>query len=218
MAFSGVLNDACPAYSWDGRELYFASRRSLEEGKPAMGWSIWVADKQGVRWAPPRPLGSPVNLINENSPSLTQKNELVFASDRPGGLGKFDIYRSAFSAGHYGKPENLGSAVNSGDQDVHPWIAPDGSYLLFASLGRSDSLGGADLYISFRKEDGSWGQAANLGPAINSTGDEYYARVSPDGEYLFYSSRRNGILEVYWVDATIIHSIKSKAASRENQE
>ncbi len=215
---SGDFNDAYPAYSRDGRRLYFASQRPLERGKPAAGWSIWVADREGERWASPRALGSPINILNENSPSLTDKEELVFASNRPGGLGKFDIYRSALRDGRYGEPGNLGRAVNSEDQDVHPWIAPDGSYLLFASLGRSDSFGGADLYVSFKKEDGSWEKAVNLGRTVNSAGDEYYGRASPDGKYLFFTSNRKGRAEVLWISIRAVEGLSLKALRQAAQE
>ncbi len=68
-------------------------------------------------------------------------------------------------------------------------MAPDESYLIFASFGRLDSLGSADLYVSFRV-DGKWQPARSLGTSINSKAFEYCPIVSPDGRHFFFTSYR----------------------------
>jgi len=92
----------------------------------------------------------------------------------------------------------------------------------------------SDLYISFRKNDGSWTQTKNMGDKINSNEIEYCPYVSPDGKYLFFTSYRrperafpkglvsyediikmynspqNGFGDIYWVDAKIIEELKPK--------
>jgi dipeptidyl aminopeptidase/acylaminoacyl peptidase len=97
---------------------------------------------------------------------------------------------------------NLGEQINTEKLEMTPFIAPDGSYLLFS---KED-----DLYVSFLKKDGSWSAAIDMGPSINSDGLELCPVVSPDGKYLFFNSSRNGVISTYWVDAKIISEIKNK--------
>ncbi len=75
-------------------------------------------------------------------------------------------------------------------------------------MGRPDELGNGDLYISFRKQDGGWSKAENMGSIINSKEMELFASVSPDGKYLFFTSDREGSNNVYWIDAKVIDDFK----------
>ena len=77
--------------------------------------------------------------------------------------------------------------------------------MIVSSSGRPDSLGSADLYISFKKEDGSWTNLKNMGSTINSRELDYCPMLSPDGKYLFFTSKRSGSGDIYWVDAKIIN-------------
>ena len=79
-----------------------------------------------------------------------------------------DVFKSRFIDGHYSEPENLGGSINSEFAESNPYIAPDESYLIFTSHGRSDGYGKYDLYISFRKTEGSWTKAKNMGNQSNS--------------------------------------------------
>jgi hypothetical protein len=88
-----------------------------------------------------------------------------------------------------------------------PYIAPDESFLLFSSM-RPDGYGDFDLYVSYKKPNKTWTKARNLGTTINTTARESVSVVSPDGQYLFFISRRNGIGEFFWVDAKIIEELK----------
>jgi len=72
-----------------------------------------------------------------------------------------------------------------------PYIAPDESFMIFmAGGGRPDSLGGYDFYISYNR-NGQWTKAKNFGAPINSSADEFSAKITPDGKYLFWSSARS---------------------------
>jgi dipeptidyl aminopeptidase/acylaminoacyl peptidase len=110
-----------------------------------------------------------------------------------------EIFCVAFSDSVAGVPARLDDRVNQG-RTSGPWVAPDGSYLLFHSR-RDGGIGGWDLYVSFRESDGSWGAARNLGEPINTTGDEADATISPDAKHIFFS--KGG--DIYWVSAMIIN-------------
>jgi hypothetical protein len=101
-----------------------------------------------------------------------------------------DIYVSRLVDGRYTTPENLGPGVNSDAGDFHPFIAPDETFLLFDSQREQGSFGGNDLYISRRAEDGSWSDAENLGPAVNTASGDLRPFVTGDGKYLFFASSR----------------------------
>ena len=97
-----------------------------------------------------------------------------------------------------------GNEVNSEEYDMQPYIAPDESYIIISRL----CIEGKDLYISFKKNDGSWTKAKNMGERINSEADEFNPYVSPDGKYFFFS--RGGGCDYYWVSARVIDELKNK--------
>ena len=78
--------------------------------------------------------------------------------------------------------------MNDGRYTIEAFVAPDESYILLGSFAQ-DSLGNADLYISYNK-NGAWQKPVNLGPTINTRARDYSPRISPDGKYLIYSSEK----------------------------
>jgi len=187
--FSGQYRDADPFITPDGFRLYFISDRPVA-GKTKRDLDIYVMEKTEKGWGEPRNLGAPVNSdSSEWYPTLASDGTIYFGSDRPGGKGRTDIYRCRFVDGKYAEPENLGDAINTPAEEFEPFIAPDQSYLLFMAGGRPDGLGGLDIYVSYNR-DASWTKAVNIGDKINSSGNEYSPKVSPDGRYFFWSSTR----------------------------
>ena len=83
-------------------------------------------------------------------------------------------------------------------------MAPDGSYMLFASDGHANYLGNIDLYLSIRQPDGAWGEPIHLDPPVNSMHQELYPTMSADGRYLFFLSTRGGQHGAYWVDGSVV--------------
>ena len=200
--FSGRYRDADPFVTADGRQLFFISDRPVDgtpaaEGQKAADggakedMDVWVMEREaGGRWGKPRNLGAPVNSPgNEWLPRPAADGTLYFGSDRPGGLGKTDLYRARREGGGYAEPQNLGPAINSEADEYEGCIAPDQSFLVFMAAGRPDDRGGGDLYISERNEDG-WTQARPLGESFNGRGLEIAPYLSPDGKYFFFSSAR----------------------------
>ncbi|HZF09795.1 MAG TPA: hypothetical protein VFE33_13475 [Thermoanaerobaculia bacterium] len=188
--FSGRYSDADPFITTDGSRFYFISKRPVA-GEMREDTDIWRMERTASGWSEPENLGAPVNSRQDEwYPTLTQDGTLYFGSDRPGGKGRTDLYRSRRVEGKYAAPENLGSPINTERDEFEPYIAPDESFLVFMASGRPDSLGGSDLYISHRR-DGEWTKPVNLGDKINSSRLEYSPKVSPDGRYFFWSSTRN---------------------------
>jgi Tol biopolymer transport system component len=189
--FSGTgFSDADPAMSPDGQKIFFMSRRPLRSTPVGTtqrpDFDIWVFDVS-------RRFTERVDAVNSEKmdlfPSVTLHGTLYFTSDRDGGHGGLDIYRSRLVDGRYTPPENIGPEVNSAYSESNVFVAPDESYVIFSGGGRPDSKGGADLYISNREQDGSWTTPRPL-RYVNTEWDDYAPTVSPDGRLLYFTSRR----------------------------
>jgi WD40 repeat protein len=194
-SFSGKFADADPFIAPDGKKLYYASRRPPEDYIGAEGvdnMNLWVVDRvTDTTWSVPKSLGPAVNgPANETFPTLAADGTLYFASDRAGGKGGVDLWRSRLVSGAYGAPENLGDSVNTAANEIEPLIAPDQSWLVFAARGRADGRGGADLYVS-RPRAAGWSRPRDLGDPIDSPEDDFSPHLSPDGEYFFWTSCRS---------------------------
>lgn len=191
--FSGQYRDADPFITTDGSKLFFISDRpkagAAGAKDEARSLNIWMMDKRGEGWSVPVDVGAPVNTDgNEWHPTLASDGTLYFGSDRAGGKGRTDIYRSRLVGGKYTEPENLGDHINTRFDEFEPYVAPDQSYLIFMAA-RPEGRGASDLYISYKHAE-TWTKAENLGDKINSSGSEYSPKVSPDGKYFFWTSTR----------------------------
>lgn len=200
----------------DGSELYFISKRPLTaEGLREGGYKIWSARQTKDGWGEPRPLSPRVNFGRRQLfPTLTRQGVLYFSSNGDG-TGGSDLFRARPFDGDYLVPERLSSAVNSSHDETDALIAPDESWIIFTSVDRPDGYGGGDLYISFRRPDGAWSLARNMGPGVNTASSEFTPALSPDGRFFFFASGRGGSDDIYWMDATIIDSLRPSTANPE---
>ena len=162
---------------------------------------IWYTERRGEGWSEPIHAGPVINTAaDEYYSSFTDDGTLYFASNVGAERqGNYDIYfsRNALSAPEM--PVRLGPGVTTGAYEADPFVAPDGSYLIFAA-GRRSNLGRGDLYISARGEDGTFEKARNLGTPINTEGHELCPYVSRDGRYFYYTSRQ----DIYRIDAATL--------------
>ena len=152
-------------------------------------FDLWVMEKTSSGWGEPKHLGAPVNSDGvETTTAVAPDGTLYFAtSDRPGGLkGRF-LYRAKYVDGRYTDVEPLPASINAGAAASNQYIAPDGSYMIFAS-NRPDEPSGGGLYITYDR-DGAWSEPESLG-AVFSEYDAFTPVVSPDGKHLYFTSRR----------------------------
>lgn len=189
--FSGQYSDYDPFIAPDGKKLFFISNRPKGAGPPNSGdFDIYVVERVAGSWGEPRNLGAPINTERpEYYPSVAADGTLYFSTIGDGAGGRFDLFRSRPVDGKYTQPESLGPEVNDRSSEIDSYIAPDQSYIIFASYGRPDELGNGDLYIS-HNENGRWSPAKNLGPLVNSSAREYCPMGSPDGKYFYWTSKR----------------------------
>jgi Tol biopolymer transport system component len=208
--FSGNYSEVDMFITHDGKRFFFISKRPLQKSGPrSPGYQIWVMDRTEQGWANPRHLGPVVNLgTRQLYPTVSRQGTLYFNSNQTE-YGKGDFFRSFYKNGSYTKPENLGEAINSTYDETDVLAAPDESFLIFTSVDRPDGYGSGDLYISFRRGKGSWTKAINMGETFNTSSPEFCPMLSPDGKYFFFTSRRQGTDDIYWVDAEIINRYKN---------
>ena len=139
------------------------------------------------------PYNDPAFKTGHPSASRNGKT-LYFASDRPGGYGKSDIYVSRLVNGQWSEPENLGKNINSPNSEIYPFIL-SGERLYFSS-DRPGSLGGLDIYYS-KRMDGEWMPPIHLDTPFNSTADDYSFTSDPSLSSGYFSSNRERSDNIY---------------------
>lgn len=136
------------------------------------------------------PLSDDLNIEEKKgSMSLTQDlNTLYYAADyNEKGYGRYDIYKVTKTKKGWSVPKNLGKNINSDYWDSAPSIAPDNQALYFCS-NRPGGYGGIDIYVAYKNEKGYWEEAINMGPTINTAGDEQAPFIHADNKTLYFSS------------------------------
>ncbi len=207
MPFSGPdQDDDVPFFTPDGKRLYFISRRPLPSEERLQKERIWFVDRIPGGWGEPRMLDAVVNDHPLHwSFSLDKDGNLYFGGTGADSLGRQDVYLARFVNGKYEKPVSLGAPVCSADTEETPFIAWDGSYLLYQR--------GMHLAIAFKGADGAWSAPIDMGPAVNSEEMELCPVVTADGKYIFFLSQRGGESHAYWVKADIIEKLRPAAKS-----
>lgn len=181
-------SQADPFITSDGT-LYYISNRPRHVGDTIPDYDIWLIRRQSDgSWAKPENPEGVNSDSTEYYVSCAANGNLYFASNRTGTSGSHDVYVSRYVNGVYATPKNLGLAINSVHMEHDPMISPDERYLIFTSVDRADSYGNGDLYYSLRGKDGKWTHAKNMGSQFNTNTYEYCTYLTPDGQYLFYST------------------------------
>ncbi|GAC1300135.1 MAG: hypothetical protein NVSMB24_00020 [Mucilaginibacter sp.] len=179
-------NEGAQSISQDGKYLFFTGcNRPDGLGR----CDIYIAQKKGNDWGKPFDLAPPINTAGwESQPSISADGRtLYFVSNRKGGYGGYDIWKSTITSNGWGEPENLGPNINTSFDEQSPFIHPDDSTLYFSSNGWP-GMGGKDLFVSRLGKDGKWQKPENMGYPINSSGDENGLSVTANGAFAFFSS------------------------------
>src|SRR5690606_13360399 len=180
--------------SADDHYLFFmrCGNRSLN-GRLMGGCDLYFSYTDQGRWSQPIPFRGAINTpAFEGMPTLASDNRtLYFVSDRPGGYGGKDIWKSEFIDGLWQIPENLGPTINTAYDETAPWIAIDDQTLYFTSNGHPD-FGGNDLFIAKKDAAGKWLAPENLGHPYNSPYEDVSLTLSKDGQKVYFASDRPG--------------------------
>ncbi len=183
--------DAVSQISGDGKYMYLTiNTEGIPGGKPKTKHSDIYFSKKNNKggWNSPKPLGKPVNtLFFDAASSITEDgNTLYFISERNGGEGRSDIWKTTKLGKKWAKPVNLGPIINTEGQETTVYVTPNEKYLFFSSTGH-EGMGGYDIYVS-ANVDGQWGDPINLGYPINTVSDETHFVYYPASNKAFYST------------------------------
>jgi Tol biopolymer transport system component len=191
LPISGVYQDIEPFFTPDGNRLYFASNRPISQDSSRNDYNLWYADKLADGWAPPVALDTIINTRgDEFYPSLSSRGNLYFTASRNDGPGLEDIFLAEYSNGKFQNPVPLDSAINSTKYEFNAYISPAEDLIIFSSYGRSDGMGGGDLYFSTKSDNGNWMEAKNMGALVNSEKLDYCPFVDWERNNFYFTSDR----------------------------
>ena len=172
-----------PSLTIDGKKLIFTRRLSGDE-------DFYECDLVDGKWGKAKPLGGRVNTnLNEGAQNISQDGSwIVFTGcNYPEGQGSCDLYISFKTKNSWSEAENIGPIVNTDFWESSPSLSPDKRDLYFSS-NQSGTYGGKDIWVTHRSVTGKWSRPENLGPTINTKGDESCSFMYADNQTLFFNS------------------------------
>ncbi|NBA85485.1 OmpA family protein [Emticicia sp. CRIBPO] len=217
-------NEGTCTISADGKIMVFTSC----EGRESLGsCDLFITRRTGDSWSTPTNLGPAVNSRSwDSQPSLSSDgNKLYFASERPGGFGRKDIWMSELKPdGTWKTSVNLGPKINTSQDEVSPFIHANGYSFFFSSNGR-EGMGKFDIYLATTQKD-VIGEPVNLGYPINTADDELALFVTADGKKAYYSVDKTGSVKLFEfsipeqlsVQINKIHYLKGYITDRKTQK
>ena len=192
------FHESSPVFTNDGKTMYFTRNNYLngrkgEDDKKITLLKIYKATRaEDGKWVNITALPFNSDQYNVAHPALSPNGEtLYFASDMPGTLGQSDLFKVAIlKDGTFGKPENLGSAINTEGRETFPFMSADNE-LYFATDGRP-GLGGLDLFVAKMNKRGGFEEIQNLGAPVNSPADDFAFLIDTNSRTGFFTSNRAG--------------------------
>jgi outer membrane protein OmpA-like peptidoglycan-associated protein/tetratricopeptide (TPR) repeat protein len=188
-----------PTLTIDGKKLVFTRRlRGLNE-------DFFEINKKGNSWSVAKSLTGSINTNNnEGAQTISLDGQwLIFTGcNFPEGMGSCDLYISYLTPEGWSAPENLGRSINTDAWESTPSLSPDKRDLYFSS-SRSGGYGKSDIYVSRLLPNGRWGEPENLGPQVNTGGEESMPFIHADNQTLYFTS--NGLLGYGETDLFVTH-------------
>ncbi len=173
-----------PSLTVDGNKMIFNKRINGDE-------DFYESNKINGIWQKATPIAGRLNTnFNEGAQNISQDGEwLIFTGcSYPEGLGSCDLYISYKNKkGEWSEAENMGRNINTDAWESAPSLSPDKRDLYFSST-RAGGYGGSDIWVSHRKENGTWQKPENLGPTINTSGDDGCPFIHADNLTLYFNS------------------------------
>ena len=172
-----------PSLTIDGKKLVFTRRQNNDE-------DFYETNLINGVWSKAVPVGGKINTnLNEGAQNISQDGQwMVFAGcGYPEGYGNCDLYIAYRTSTGWSEPENLGGLVNTDFWESAPSLSPDKHDLYFAS-SFGEGYGGKDIFVTHHLPNGKWSRPQNLGPNINTPGDESCPFIHADNQTLYFNS------------------------------
>ncbi len=212
-------SEFCPAFpNKDGDVLYFNSTRENANvgGKASLITGLrnndfYVTRKNSTgNWEAPTPVEGDLNTIyDEGTPSFSNDGKTMYFTRCLTSGANAMIYKSTRAGAQWSGGEKLDILNDSTLMAAHPAISPDDKTLYFVS-DITGGYGGKDIWRVQQLENGKWGLLENLGPDINTPGDEMFPYVRANGDLYFSSNGHPGFGGLDIFKATNIEDNKWK--------
>ena len=183
-------HDACVGLNPNGKTLYlYKPDKKIKEG---VSGDIYQSDLIDNEWSSPTRLNNNINT-NYWEPSACisfDETTLYFSSNRPGGQGGLDLYKSTKVNGEWGPAVNLGPNVNSAFDEDAPFMHSDNKTLYFSSKGHQN-MGDFDIFYTILDEKKqTWSNPENIGFPLNSADNDIYFSWNQKDNKAYFSSFR----------------------------
>ena len=192
--FNLESNEGGASITIDNKILYYT--KCIRDNKGYNNCDIYYVNRENGAWSNVQEFPKNISKIDswESQPTVSSDGKtIIFSSDRSGGYGKMDLYEISKVNDTWTSPKNLGSTINSNENEKSPYLHTDGKTLFFASTN-FPSLGGFDIFYSRKDSLGNWQKPINIGYPINTVADEISLFVSTDGNQAYFASNNlNGI-------------------------
>lgn len=195
-ALNSPYDDQSPFISEDEKFIVFSSNRDgsiefqLSNGKIGVSRDLYYAENINGKWSKASSLSDKINTEEMEENPFLHENDFYFTRYPFGNPSEAKIWKAKIIGNHLQEPEELPTPINlEGSSNMAAIISKDGKYIYFAS-NRAGGYGGYDIYRSKINKDGSYGEPENLGPEINTQGDEAYM-VIDRANNAFYFCRKN---------------------------
>ena len=188
--FNLETNEGGASITIDNNVLYYT--KCIRNKKGYNDCDIYYVNRENDNWSEVYTFSNKISRPDswESQPSISSDGKtIIFASDRPGGYGKIDLYEINKVNGDWTEPKNLGSVINSNEHEKSPYLHTDGRTLFFASKN-FPSIGGFDIFYSRKDNLGNWQSPVNIGYPINTVADEISLFVDTDGNKAYFSSNQ----------------------------
>lgn len=196
-----------PFLADDDKKLYFTA--DGDEAIPGNRRDFWMVERTASGWGEPARLAAPLNSdAGEFYFNQSSEGTIVFASNRAGGEGDFDLYYLERNADSVERAVNFGAVLNTPGPEYDPCISRDGRAIVFASARHGGPH--LDLYVSFRDDLKGWSAPVPLQGGINTAANEYAPTLSPDGCYLFFVRHDGKQSDLFWLAATELSAGKTR--------
>ncbi len=197
-------HDACSSISPDGKQIFIYRNEADGESR---GGDIYVSRLNSIgKWGAPKTIGKPVNTTYwEGGACIAPDGKTLYlVTERPGGFGHGDIYVvKQKTKTEWDEPVNIGSEINTSEDEGGIFLAPDGKTLFFSSKGHNN-MGGYDIFKTVN-ENGKWSKPVNLGYPINTINNDMSFSISVDAKTGYFTSDRKAVAgdrDIYKVDLT----------------
>lgn len=184
-----------------GDKIYFTAHDEFTLPHHKESVKAWYVNRLGNSWSVAKQLDSPINEDFVFYSNQAKNGDLYYTN-----VSKRKMYYAPYKNGEFPEVHEVGIEFG-----FHGFISPSQDYLVVNARNKKDSQRQSDIYVYFKKKDGTWSKKINLGSEVNSNFPETCPSITPDGKYLFFGryNEEGGLSNFYWVSTEIISKLKT---------